>query len=35
MMAVLFVENYVDFPFYGETVLSNKDKCFQRINDQF
>ena len=35
VMAVLFVENYVDFPFYGETVLNNKDKCFQRINDQF
>ena len=37
MMVVrdLFVKKYVDCPFYGEIVLNNKDKCFQRINDQF
>ena len=37
MMVVrdLFVKKYVDCSFYGEKVLNNKDKCFQRINDQF
>ena len=37
MMVVrdLFVKKCVDCPFYGEIVLNNKDKCFQRINDQF
>ena len=37
MMVVrdLLVKNYVDFPFYGQTVLNNKHTCFQRINDQF
>ena len=37
MMVVrdLLVKKYVDCPFYGEIVLNNKDKCFQRINDQF
>ena len=37
MMAVrdLLHKKYVDCPFYGEKVLNNKGKCFQRINDQF
>ena len=37
MIAVrdLFVENYGDFTFYDERVLSNKDTCFQCTNDQF
>ena len=29
----LFVKRYVDSSFYGERVLKNKDKCFERIND--
>ena len=32
---ILFLKKYVDWPSYSEIVLSNKDKCFQRINDQF
>ena len=39
IMAVrdFFIKKSVDCPFYGEIVLqqNNKDKCFQRINDQF
>ena len=37
MMVVrdLLHKKYVDCPFYGEKVLNNKDKFFQRINDQF
>ena len=32
---ILFVKKYIDCSFYGEIVLNNKCKCFQRINDQF
>ena len=36
MVPINFVcYKYVDCPFYGEIVLDKKDKCFQRINDQF
>ena len=37
MMVVrdVFAKKIIDCLLYGKIVLKNKDKCFQRINDQF
>ena len=31
----MFVKKCVDCPLYGEIVLNNKGKCFQRIIDDY